>query len=96
MEKHTPAKKPEVKPVPQPKKRVLVDETIERSQLLNSINAVLNSPHLNPSNRGYIAQMRDKLNARKHLTPNQIQGLSKIQRALQYVAKGTYRPSGEA
>ena len=38
--------------------------------------------------------MQTKMTTIKRLTPNEIQGLSKIQRALQHVAKGTYKPSG--
>ena len=97
MEKNTSAKKPvEAKPVPQPKKRLMLDESVERTVLGASITTVLSNPKLNIANYRYIDDMHAKLGRGKRLTPNEIQGLSKIQRALQHVAKGTYKTSGKA
>lgn len=80
--------KQEVKPAP---KRTFAPETIVRSLLGKSIAAVLTNPNLNPTNRRYILGMQEKINEGKLLTANEVAGLSKIERALDHVAKGTFK-----
>ena len=73
-----------------PKKTYLPDAQVKES-IGNSIIFCLNSSHLAESNVNYIQRMWEKHHTDKRLTPNEVAGLAKIERALKRVANGTYK-----
>lgn len=79
--------------ITQPVKRTFLSESVIRESISKSIHLVLSSSHLNADNYNYIKNMEEKVQKGKRLTSNEVEGLAKIERALQHVAKGTYKAS---
>lgn len=59
------------------------DLAIVKTQMTRTVKQVLSNQHLNPKNVAYIQRMADKLAKGGTLTDNEVQGLSKIQKAVE-------------
>jgi GTP cyclohydrolase I len=65
-------------------------ENVVRETLTRCLDVALANESLHDAPRKYLERLKEKNAQGKHLTSNEVAGLSKIERALQHVAKGTY------